>query len=321
MAAIAKYVHTGRSAPPVCLPPWLENPYRLVSWWDVLKFSTADLIAILDHIESLTRTIREKPSLFVSGRPKLQHLVNSVALLHQSAEAMGLLTTADQAQRVLTFWAAPPSTVQTAFFVGHLEDLALRTRDELQHRLFFLVEAEKVQWITRMTQTPTTEVSNPLIRMRPKTVAEVFGDTLCLRLPAIESDLQAVIHCHLYGAGAATVFHLMRAAEIAVPKIAKLCGIQDPKPSWGTVLDQVEKYTQRTKYDDLPSALKSHVDFLRGIVADMRSMQRAWRNTVTHVEDKIIPASSEYQPADVEEIFSSTRSFLRHLADGLPDWC
>jgi hypothetical protein len=29
---------------PVCLPPWLENPYRLVSLWDMLQFN-ADVFA------------------------------------------------------------------------------------------------------------------------------------------------------------------------------------------------------------------------------------------------------------------------------------
>jgi len=113
----------------------------------------------------------------------------------------------------------------------------------------------------------------------------------------------------------------MRATEIAVPRIAKLCGIEAPKPSWGSVLDKAEKYTQRVKYEELPEGLKPHIEFLRTIVADMRSMQRAWRNKVIHVEDKLIVASGEFAFPIAHSIFMSTRTFLRDLAENLPDWC
>jgi hypothetical protein len=236
--------------------------------------------------------------------------------MEQSAELMGMLSSADQARRVLKVWEAMPvRRFPPTDLIGHLEDLALRIRDELQHRLFLMVEADKSQWITRAEQRqPSQETSNPIIRMRLKTAAEVFGDEVVDRLPSIEPDLTGAIQCFVYGANAACVFHLMRATEIAVPKIARLCSINDPKPSWGTVLDQAEKYTQRTKYEDLPSTLQPHVEFLRTIVADMRSMQRAWRNKVVHVQERIIPAAPEFLPGTALDILSSTGTFLRHLA-------
>src|SRR5471030_559605 len=157
--------------------------------------------------------------------------------------------------------------------------------------------------------------------LRLKNASEAFGEKIVTRLPAIEPDLTEAYRSYAYDCNAACAFHLLRATEIAVPKIAKMCALIDSKPSWGKVLDHAEKYTQKTEYENLPDTLKPHIEFLRTIVADMRSMQRAWRNKVVHVEDKIIPTAAEFSPRSIRSMFSAVESFLNHLADGLPEWC
>lgn len=226
-----------------------------------------------------------------------------------------------QARRLLALWNAPPLSVTTGILIGSIEDLELRVRDEFQARLFFYVEPDKAQWIARDAPSNQIPGAGQIPRMRIKTAAEYFGERVVGRFSPVEADLVEAIRSYVYGCNAACVFHLMRATEIAVPKLAKLCGVNDPKPSWGSVLDRAEKYTQKTKYEDLPDDLKPHIEFLRVVVADMRSMQRAWRNKVMHVEDRIIPNAPEFLPETARDIFSAVETFLRHLAEELPDWC
>ncbi len=305
------------SRPQACLCPPTENPHGLVSLWEMLQFSIADLVAILDHFKILENHLRGNPYLVLTGRPSLQPLFDSVLVMQQSAEALGMNSSAAQARRVLAFWNASV-IANPAELLGHLDDLQLRVRDELQEQLFYCVEADKSQWIA--PQQPL-DPSNPrqIIRMRLKTADEVFGPRVIDRLPSIEPDLAEAIRCYVFGCGSACVFHLMRATEIAVPKIAKLCGINDVKPSWGAVLDQAEKYTQRTKYEDLPPSIRPHIELLRTLVADMRSIQRAWRNKVVHIQDRIIPGAPEFLPETALDILSATRAFLRDMAESLPE--
>jgi hypothetical protein len=304
---------------PACLAPWLENPYRLASQWEVLRFFAADSIAILDRLASLKDQLRNDPTLILHGRQKLQPFFDTVQILQQSAGSMGMGCSAAQARRLLAMWSAPVLSVTPHDLISNIEDLELRVRDEFQERLFFYVEPDKSWWIER--DAPSDPAAGQIVRMRLKTATECFGENVASRFSPVESDLTESIRCYVYGCNAACVFHLMRATEIAVTKLAKLCDMNDPKPSWGVVLDRAERFTQRTKFEDVPPTIQPHLEFLRTLVADMRSIQKVWRNKVVHVEDRIIPSIPEFSPESVLEIFSSTKAFLRHLAEGLPVWC
>src|ERR1035437_7502217 len=243
-----------------CLHASMENPYRLMSLWEMVKFSVADLVLILDQLSTLDRLLKQRPDWLIAKRSSLQPFVKSVNILQKCTDRLGLTSSSSQAKRVLLLWSAPPLSLLPGEFIGHLEDLQRRIRDDLQERLFFCVEADKAQWIVRDGGIDPTNPHH-VIPLRLKTPIENFGQTVTDRLGAIEADLAEATRCYVYGCNAACIFHLMRATEIAVPKIANLCDISDPKPSWGAVLDQAEKYTQRTKYDELPPTIQPHIDF------------------------------------------------------------
>ena len=57
------------------------------------------------------------------------------------------------------------------------------------------------------------------------------------------------------------VFHLMRVVEFALMRLAKLAGDRIPKPSWGTVLQQLERLAFQMKNSDLPVSVRPHLEF------------------------------------------------------------
>jgi hypothetical protein len=115
----------------------------------------------------------------------------------------------------------------------------------------------------------------------------------------------------------ACVFHLMRIVECAVLRLAKLAEIKDPKPSWGAVLSKLDKYAFRTDYKDLPPAVQPHIGIIKKLLPAMHAIQHAWRNKVSHVEDKLIPADV-FNETTALEVMNAVQVFMRMLAEELP---
>jgi hypothetical protein len=288
-----------------------ENPYGLVSLWDIMQnFDAAnfvDRIRVLHRIEVLLANSE--------GRQQLDLYMNNLESIERDCERLGLNGSAVQARRVHILWVQgqPYDTVRE-----HVKHLLRQIEDDMLGVRFYYVLPDKAPYLHRQPRMALAATPEPI---RLKMPFEYFGSGVIKRFMPIERDLREALKCCVYECRPACVFHLMRATEIGIPKLAKLCGIKDPKPSWGAVLDQAERLTQKTKLADLPPDTKPHIDFLREVVADMRSLQRAWRNKVMHVDDKLIPTGSDFDAQDVHDIFSATHSFLRCLAEGLPGWC
>jgi len=302
---------------PVCL--WEDNLYGPLGLGDMLQFYAGPFVDLLNRLAVLSEILKLDPGRWAFKRDSLDWCKESIEALLVGVERMGLASSIAQTRRVLALWDSgpPPAGALPQDVRDNIEDLTRRIRDDLNERIFYCVLPDKAPFIVR---NPPSQ-SSSLGSLRLRTAAEYFGDRVAKRFQPIEADLYSACQCLVYECGGACLFHLLRATEIAVPRIAKLCDIKDPKPSWGSVLDKAEKYTQRTEYKDLPDLIKPHVDFLRDIVADMRSMQRAWRNKIIHVEDRLIVGAGEVTVQAASEMLTATSVFLRRLSEGLPDWC
>lgn len=277
----------------------------------MLEFSAGyfiSLTSVLHHIENVVLLSERDPD-------RLKLWFNNIPNLINQCDKLGLDASSAKAHSV---WAQWQQRVAVPILQESLRELSSRIQDELFSVCFYYVLPNKADYLTR---DPRSIGSGYPSSTRLKRSDEYFGQEVVSRFLSTETDLREAIRCYVFECLPACVFHLMRATEIGIPKVARLCGIKDPKPSWGAVLTRAEKLTQDTKYEDLPVLAQPHIEFLRMVVADMRSLQRAWRNKVTHVEDRLIAATATMDIQDVHEIFVATRSFLRRLAEGLPSWC
>src|SRR6185437_12158263 len=265
-----------------------------------------DTMAAIQRLVNLLRSS-------AAQRHMVDGYMGNVSSICRSCESFGLTASLTQARRAITSWKQnePQEILRQC-----LEDLLSRIRDEMFGTCFYYVKTGKAEFLIQDPMRPMAASPN---QIRIKSPYEYFGSEVIERFPAIHIDLQEALKCYVFELLPACVFHLMRATEIGIPKVAELCGIKDRNPSWGPVLDRAEKLTQKTKFDDLPGKLKPRIEFLRLVVADMRSLQRAWRDKIMHVEDRLILSSAEIDLKDTHEIFVATRSFLRRLADGLPE--
>jgi len=275
----------------------------------VEQFEAGDFMAKMAAIEALVNLLEMGT---VQCRTVNGYMGN-VALMLRSCESLGLKGSLTQAHRAIVSWQQNQPQPELR---QHLKDLLSRIRDDMFGTCFYYVQANKTEFLIQDPIPPSLASPN---QIRIKFPYEYFGREITKCFPAIHTDLQEALKCYAFELLPACVFHLMRATEIGIPKVAKLCEINDRNPSWGPVLEKAEKLTQKTKFDDLPGKLKPHIEFLRLVVADMRSLQRAWRDKIMHVEDRLILSSAEIDLKDTHEIFVATRSFLRRLADGLPE--
>jgi hypothetical protein len=138
------------------------------------------------------------------------------------------------------------------------------------------------------------------------------------RFPSASDDIECAYLCFVLDCYAASMFHLMRVVEVAVLELGKLCGMSDLNPSWGAVLQQVEKIVLRTKYDEVDPKVQPHRKMLEGLLPQMQAIQRAWRNKFAHVGTKIVPTDSAINEQVASEILTAVEAFMRQLASDLP---
>lgn len=280
--------------------------------YQVLRFNAHVFVRLLDQLTALEyqAQVIVQASAGPDGRARvLQKLQSIIGRTTKVCVSMRLDCSRVQAERITKRWKEGCTIEELR---QHIRELGQRVRDELGERVFFCIDPVNLAYFERDEKG----------RLELRSLESIFGESVINRFGlSIGEDLFEAVQCYVYMRRAACVFHLMRAVEIAVPKLAKLCSIKDPKPSWGTVLTQAEKLTQKTEYKDLPEQLKPHIEFLRSIVADMRSMQRAWRNKVSHTEERLVLVAPDFHPQVVYDVMVATSSFLRDLADGLPEWC
>ena len=140
LLAAVHFESRSNDALPVCLcPPWEENPYRLVSLWDMVAISTADIILALDQLRMLVE-ILEDPARTIAEQNTIQRFIKNVPLLQGMAERCALTSSVMQARRVMALWSSRTSKPKE--IAEHIVDLILRFKDDLYSRMFYCLEAK-----------------------------------------------------------------------------------------------------------------------------------------------------------------------------------
>ncbi|MFZ0318563.1 MAG: hypothetical protein WAL56_05505 [Candidatus Sulfotelmatobacter sp.] len=193
-------------------------------------------------------------------------------------------------------------------------ELRIRLGEDLQDRVFFCI-TDPIRIQRFFKQCPDELFQDHLIF---KDLNEVFDPEVLRRFPEATDDIAGACDCYLHYCATASVFHLMRVVEVGVLRLARLADIKDPKPSWGAILSKLDKYAYRTDHKDLPAPLQPHIDLIKKLLPKMHAIQHAWRNKVSHVEDKLIPTNAITDEMALE-IFNAVQAFMRMLSTELPE--
>jgi hypothetical protein len=161
-------------------------------------------------------------------------------------------------------------------------ELRTRIKEDLQDKVFLCIsERSKIERFFMVTSEREYEKPTQMGILVPRMAHQLFHKSIVERFEETSDDIIEASRCFVADRFTASVFHLMRVVEYALLEVARLGDINDRKPSWGAILARLEKLADKTKFEDLPNAVKPHIDLIRELLPRMHAIQHAWRNKIS----------------------------------------
>ena len=179
-----------RAALPVCLCPWLENPYRLVSLMDMLRFLAADFCRASSLIGQLYSRVQHG----IIPTPDSWGIIGGeLGMIERSCEQLNLPSTLAQITRIKQIFTDDRrgSSIDAAAFARDVMEVQIRMIDELNARMILAVLPSRTNYY---------ESKQPL-----------FGEDVANNFPSTAYDIVEAGKCFALDRSTACVFHLMRA--------------------------------------------------------------------------------------------------------------
>jgi hypothetical protein len=259
---------------------WIENSHRLVSWWDMEKFSAAEfyeITSLLSRIQGIASRMQADsvmPSSDPEGAP-----FESQRLIKYHCETIGLTVSAKCAAFMLARLANQDVTVGE--WTNLLRQLDHTILWEMQDRSFFYMPPKDSSFYDQK---------------------ELFGETVNRKFPKMQFDIVEAGNCFATGRGTACVFHLMRIMEVGVQELGTALGIVlVSEKNWQVILDEVNKAIKRLPPKDSKTVALAQAS------ANLYSVKLACRNEVMHPKDT-------YTLEEAENLIRQVKLFMNHLA-------
>lgn len=221
--------------------------------------------------------------------PELRNVLKeSMERTCTSCKDMGLTVSFLQAERVREAVNGEGET-KIADLQGLFDDLGQRVRDELQDHIFMYVPS----------------------RMAKYMVEDPFGKDVADKLPKQAEDIAEAAKCICFGRHTAGVFHLMRAMESLLARLAKVLRLVpfNTDRAWGKMLRDIDNAIAK-----LPGAFgvpgnpreQARYEKIAGIAAYLHHVKDAWRNTTMHPK-------RTYTEEEADHLFANVRTFAQSL--------
>jgi len=280
--------------PCATLPPWAENHYKLISWWDMEKFSAERFVDIGRRFGMLQIYLRHKEhdAFNVEHRELIEAQFKHI---QKSCAGLGLKFSLKGVDRALSQKLDQIKICREA--IELISDIETRFMDEMGSSLFLHIPQDREDWYLK-----------PL---------EGWEQTVN-RFPNIQTEIEEASKSFACDRYAASVFHSTQIAEFGAIEIGKLIEIEDVKLGWPSTIREMDRIIHRAKYPELTEAEKKYRDLIGQLLPEMQSMESGWRHKISHVANRLILMSSEFSPEVAEEIYVATRAFMRRLATEMP---
>lgn len=138
-----------------------------------------------------------------------------------------------------------------------------------------------------------------------------FGAEVEAAFPETTAEIKSANRCFALDEWTACVFHLMRALEIALHKLAKQLGVSQfssiELENWKNILDAAEKKIKALEQQPKSPSKDAELQYYGETMAHYRSTKDAWRNHVAH-------ARTNYDEGQAMSILNHVREFMALLA-------
>lgn len=280
--------------------------FRVFVWTMLFRIYAERIVRLAEALKDLENDVlRWNEEQLQRGAQGLHRLLNEA---QEGCKALGLTSARKQAERMKQ--RIPSGAYPVEDFSRDVEQLRIRLTEDMEECIF-LCESDPLV-ISRFFIKGDARTDEKHWRFRSP--EELFGSAVLEKFPTTAQDIESACRCYVAEEYMACVFHAMRVVEVGLHRIAELAQIPDTRPSWGAVLEPLERYAYRTDYKDLPEHIKLHREFIRSIIPHMQAVQRAWRNKVDHAT--LVPTQAFGRP-DADAILGATRSLMLALAEGV----
>lgn len=180
-----------------------------------------------------------------------------------------------------------------------LDDYAISTKSDCE-RLAWLLDGVRRNLSSQVNSKAIAIFGSPTARFLVEDESPL-PENIADRFPGASEEVSEAAKCLALGRCTASVFHLMRALEIAV---AQAAGHLDPDLSlekeWGKLLSDIGRKIEALPKGDLRNNWSENHSLLYHV-------KQAWRNTTMHPK-------KTYTVEEATSIFEATRSYMIHLA-------
>lgn len=229
-----------------------------------------------------------------------------LALMRHLCEDLKLLGSSQQIKKIQECLDSRRPATQLA---PMLTELRIRVKEDLERQVFYSIEEGVAGWFFKPSKDGTYE---------PKVASELMQSIVVSRFPSALSDIEQTYKCFVFGCYAASMFHLMRVAEVALFELGGVIGMKDAAPSWDAVIARVDMLVFGTRREYVEQSIRPHMKMLESILPKLQAIQRAWRNKFTHAGSKLIPNSDSIDEATAVQMLGAVEPFMEQLARDLP---
>jgi hypothetical protein len=274
----------------------VENPYGLVSLWDMYTFDAGRLVKAMQFLAETSRLFE---GLDFRGR-LFRDISNPDFYLKHI--------------RGLALYCDEMSFPMTKITLDRILNLATDDRFAIDDMADLLGEATR-----RLRDESGVHVLLQLSADRSKFYKEPRADweEVIKRFPATGSDVEEANICFALERYPACVFHCVQIVESGLIALGEFLRVKDPKSGWTATANELDRITKK-KYPDLTPFEFQHIGFLKQVQATVVALQDAWRNKISHAQGRLAVMTADFSPRVAEEILMASRGFMRRLATDLP---
>ena len=166
----------------------------------------------------------------------------------------------------------------------------------------------------------TDELSTKLSFQLPHSRKDLFEKPLdkwasiAQRFPESIRDIEEASKCFAFSRYAACVFHCVQVMEHGLIRLGSFLTIKDSISGWTSVASELKRIISK-KYQDRTDFEKQHFHFIE----QMQGTVEALKNKISHAHaQRLVLVNSDFTSDIADDIMNATRSFMRRLAEELP---
>jgi hypothetical protein len=263
--------------------PWENKALGVVSLETVLNFGADVFCAVSDITGRVVGLPWITVGQIVQNEEYMKEIFMRLGLVKKQCVEHGWEETAIRIGEVEEYMGG--GQIMPAVFQSKMADLQSHIHRLVRDQLFFCVSrADAEQCFDWADET------------RPW--RELF--------PNAYFELHLAGECYMFGKAIATVFHSMRAMEIALQALARELDVSFEREQWETLINNIEAKIRKVNGPDAGPDWRKKQENYSEAALHFRYLKNAWRNHVMHVRH-------DYEIKEAKVICQQSHDFLSDL--------